>query len=313
MGFRVWIDGINRDSTVATTSASGFTLQRGQAILQAQAIIKGEVVSGSFRGADNVRVVRPDIIFDHALFQNVRYQDFDSLGNTFLSYNTDPLATVPPIDPTLIPRDGPLAVPSANQNSSVRIFGEDIDLRDSRLFGQLFFTDSAGTSALTTTGSTLPPVTPDNSFAPKLRFDYPSSAFGVSDTITQTRSGYLPPGDYPIVRVPTGGVIQLERGETYSFREFHMSQATLELVGSSSLPCLIYVNYFTSILGGRANIPTTGAPTPWNLQIFGVGGDSRFYGNGAGFTKQFLWIYHYRPLLRFRWSFRTHFAKRYSI
>jgi hypothetical protein len=260
VGFKVWLDGINANSSTPVISASGLALQRGQAALRVVSLVNGKEISSGFGGAETTPIItRPTTVFNHNLLQPDpgRTLSLSTGPSAFLSFNS--AAGILPWDSL------PALPPSDNQNASVRAFNH-IDLAQTTVYGQAILPTSSTLSV--GGGGVNGELRDDDGFLP-LKYAPPEGA-GLS---TPPTSGAIAPGLYSALTTPNGANITLERGGVYFFSDIFVGQDNVwNLSGPpSDGPCVIYTHTFWLDDDTSVNLPAPGVPPqPGELQVYGT-------------------------------------------
>jgi hypothetical protein len=306
VGFKVWFDGVNRNSAVPVVTASGQTLNKGQAMMRVTALVDGHSEGGFTGGAESLRLQQPEVPYSMSMFQGaheVVSPGFTSRHNNFLSYNSSLTTPVQPVDFDWDPRNtfhsswwgtnygvdsATKPIPVNNRRGGLRDSEQDVpgarrDHEAIRVLGTYSPTSQVADSVYFWGSSAMPPraawQVDDQPWVP-IRFDYPQRMRGLTGT-DFTGGGVLSPGFYSQVTVSPGQTLTLERGASYGIRFLRLEDgANIVLAGSSADPCLVYFELFginattpwDTVAGSKINIPTGGAiPVSWDLHFLGVG------------------------------------------
>lgn len=143
VAFKLWLDGINRNSLTPVISTSGKTLQRGQCAINIVVLIDGVAITSGFGGAEATSMlIQPPIFFPHNILQinTATALDFQTGPSSLLSYHS-----TGGISPFL---GFPAVPPLNNQGASVRALS-DIKLGQTKVYGQAILPTIA---ALTSSG-----------------------------------------------------------------------------------------------------------------------------------------------------------------
>jgi hypothetical protein len=259
IGFRIWLEASNETGTTPLGTALGFDLQPGQVALNVQALINGEVVAGGFGGAESQIILeRPPVDFDYGFFRPVPGPlVLSAPSGAFYSYDSSL---------GLMPYTGhPATPPPANQRVRTRTL-DDLTIVNTVIHGEVVL-PSASTLLTGAGGSYLTESRLDEGYLPR-KFPLDPGPFPGCPT-----SGTIPPGIYQGGTVPAGTTISMVRGGEYYFNNsFRMGDnCTLNLAGPvTDGPVIIYAHEFHTGQGSRLNIPASGPPVPYDLQLYGV-------------------------------------------
>lgn len=279
IGFKVWIDGINRDSDTPILGSSGISLKRGQAALRFLALIDGQELDTGFAGAEQITLMeKPRVIFDYGIFHTDKIYGpgqnaFYSGPATFSSYDSEL---------GIAPHQSPSIPPAANQNHKYRCLSTIIGLGDrARVYGTLY--TPPGVELLATGGSAYlkEQAYIDEAHVP-WRFAMPDGVDedNLPPNLMINSDTTLEPGFYGDFMVASGVTLKLRKGGEYwfygstSMSSGMKDNAKIELVdavgGTGDEPCVIYLHDFRVAKDCTINIPDApGAlPRPIDLQIY---------------------------------------------
>ena len=279
VGFRLWIDGINRDSTLPVTSTSGLSLTAGQAAVKVVPMIEGVDILSGFGGFEQTPIlIQPQVKFEHNLINTDPNEglhiggDLTPIQGILLSYNSaGPSVSAPWAGSVGDP------VPLAHQKASVRS-ATDFNLQGVTLWGTAIIPELASFYAYDG-GSSLG-VQRENTLIDMPRFAVPDPTAPLISLGNGTQT--VAPGSYRSFRVDDGAVLTLHRGGTYCFEELGIGQGSeLRLDGPlTDGPCVIYSHGFWASQMAKLNVPSPGAmPRPSDLQVYIVPTES-CYGTG---------------------------------
>ena len=267
LGFDIWVEGVNADSDVPVTTASGEILNRAQAIVHVVPVVDGVRMANAFAGGErSIRLFKPPTTFDHALFTTHPAERLKlAANNTFIMSYDSTAGTAPPLDPAL-------AVTPVNTSATVRSLHDVIGL-GTALYGhaelptgsQLSFTGGFATQGT---------IKVDEAY-PVAMYDPP---LGTKDTAVAPNpdgTGFLPPGAYTELTVPPGQTLRLQYGAKYYFFDnvFLGNNSRLELQGNAADgPTQIYAHMIQTGTDCVINMPASSAaaPLPGLLQFYGI-------------------------------------------
>lgn len=265
IGFKLWLDGLNRSASTPVTSASGVSLGKGQAAVKVVPTIDGEDILSGFGAFEQTPILmQPQVRFD----ANVISPDLsEGLHLGYYNSKTSPAYLVSYDSNNAIAEwDGAtLPIPAANQHASVRC-ATDFNLQWVTLMGQAILPSKASFYPYES-GSALGTVFDDTSVdAPRFANPFPAAPL---QTITGG-SQHLQPGSYDDSYLNNGEKITLERGKTYYFDYLELgNNCELSLVGPlSDGPCVIYTHGFVTKDNNLINMPTSGTPRAKDLQFY---------------------------------------------
>jgi hypothetical protein len=302
VGFKVWLEGVNRNSLVPVVTPSGQTLTKGQAIMRVTALVDGQSEGGFLGGADSLRLQQPKVPYSFSMVQGDQQAEQGWLYSeytNYLSYSSNPLGPIAPVDfswdpskpmwkdlsaPSYWDLQNLRPVPPQNQRGGLRETDNRTVVRAHR-YTRIYSSHSLTTAASAIVSFAWGCVAPlpaarviDNTPWISIRFDYPVSMRGVTGA-NFSGGGALAPGFYSEVIIPSGQTLVLERGASYGIERLLLEDgANIVLAGTSTDPCLVYYKVFginsgsdATLTGSRINMPADGtAPVPWDLHFLGV-------------------------------------------
>lgn len=280
IGFRVWLEGINRDSDTPVTTSTGRTLTKGQAALRVVALVNGQEIAAGFGGAEQTQIlVKPEVRFEHNLFLNVAASDELDIEHTafplslpqadvvrYLSYDSEG---------SILPFTSGGTPPADNRRASVRTLG-NVHLGNAAVFGKLVLPTAR--TIKPSGGSVLDSEERLDEAHIPYRFAAPDGADPAMPNTVISGAVSLAPGIYGDLDVLPGATVRLRRGAEYTFLGKGgilsvESGGRLELEGPvSDGPCVVYLHSVSAQPGSVVNMPATAgeAPKPVELQIYQV-------------------------------------------
>lgn len=262
VGFKLWLDGINRNSATPITSASGLTLSRGQAAVRVTPTISGQEILTGFGGAEATSIlVLPAVEFPHNILAPNPAEPlvFYSGPSSLLSYNSTSPGGIPPF------LGLPTPPPLNNQNASVRAMS-DIELGQAIVFGEAILPT---VSSLTVGGGRYNGEQRLDTTLYSPHFVRPDPGLPLMPTGSGDQS--FVPGNYEILMPGDGATIELQRGGRYFFREIYLGAANkIRLTGPASAGgCAIYTHTFWTGDNAEINMPGPGdPPVPSDFQLY---------------------------------------------
>lgn len=262
VGFKLWLDGINRNSATPIMSASGLSLQRGQAAVRVIPIIDGQEILGGFGGIEATSfLVLPSVEFPHNILSPHPTEPLTFFwGNSaLLSYDSNTPGGIP------VFTGSPASPPSPNRSASVRALS-DIVLGPTQVFGEVILPTSA---SLTVGGGSYLAEQRLDSTVYNPHFAQPDPSIALTPTGVGNQS--FTPGHYGVIFPGDNATIELQRGGTYFFQEMYLGAANkIELTGPASAgPCVIYTHTFWTGNNSEINMPAPGSPpVPSDLQLY---------------------------------------------
>ncbi len=288
VGFRISLEGLNRDSDAPIMTPTGRTLARGQAAIRVTTLVNGQEVTGGFAGAESSLILmRPPARFE----QNILHSPKDSplvMREDSKYYSYDSSGTVAPATSGFPDYSGSPAPPVENQNAVVRSTGTLRANANVVVYGHVEYPNAdeqdfiRHISAVVTGGrQSFDGLPAPMIFTPPDGTDENAATAFVSGNVS------LDPGIHGGVVVLDGGTLTLQRGGTYTFLGidgvFELREnAKLELVGPVDQSCVIYTNRLSFWTNSAVNMPSDplDMPRPVELQAYLVpwkwGGDSSY-------------------------------------
>lgn len=292
IGFKLWFEGINRDSEAAIEDGDGTRLEKGQASLKVCALINDQEFTSGLAGLEQkFFLVQPQVKFDDNIFDD-RKANWNTGGMSvnfqlvdFYSYNSN-------VDAPIRPYTGSGKPPIENQHAALRALG-DVDLQN-RMSVWGTVTTPTGSRVRSQGGGTIPNYYRGQGFYyfkeqefnddvhVPWRFTTPEwvkeQAGGAWISLAPGETRLLTQGVYSRISVGSNATLELERGGTYWFKSgpttLHPG-ARIRLMGTSDKPTTIYARSLWTVdsTPGKVtsiNMPeTTGAlPKPNDLQIY---------------------------------------------
>lgn len=278
VGFRVWLEGINRNSDAPVTTSTGRILARGQAAIRVTPLVNGQEVAGGFAGAGTTPILmRPPARFEQNILHSSENSSLVLMEQSkYYSYHSD--GAVAPATSGFPDYSGSGSPPGENKNAVIRSTGTLRANAGVVVYGHVAYPDADKLDFIRHTSAVV--VGGRQSFdgmpAPMI-FTPPEEADESATTafVNENENVTLSPGLYGGLVVMEGGTLTLQRGGTYTFLGVEgvlelRTGAKLKLSGPADQSCVIYTNRLSFWGGNVVNMPAAGAnpPRPVELQTY---------------------------------------------